>query len=118
MDKQRIIGDIKKIITKHKIGFRIKVLACQDPIEIDKNLFHLKILSSVLKKNRINPILKPSFGATVINFLKDKGIDAFAFGFGSKGCAHAKNEYVKIKNLIKGVNILEDYVKELDFRLN
>jgi acetylornithine deacetylase/succinyl-diaminopimelate desuccinylase-like protein len=50
----------------------------------------------------------------VINFLQDKGIESFAFGFGSKGQAHVKNEYVKINNLYKGVEVLEDYVKELD----
>jgi acetylornithine deacetylase/succinyl-diaminopimelate desuccinylase-like protein len=71
-------------------------------------------LSGVLEKHKIKPQYKPSFGATVITFLKDKGIEAFAFGFGSKGCAHSTNEYVKIENLRKGVEVLKDYVIKLD----
>ncbi|MCM8787660.1 MAG: M20/M25/M40 family metallo-hydrolase, partial [Candidatus Omnitrophica bacterium] len=55
-----------------------------------------------------------SFGATVINFLKEKNIEAFSFGFGTSGTAHTKDEYVKIDNLLLGIEVLEEYVKVLD----
>jgi succinyl-diaminopimelate desuccinylase len=109
-----IIKRIEKIIKKQKIKYKIKILAHQKPIEIDKNIPAIKILRSVLKKNRIKGRLSPSFGATVITFLKDVGVESFSFGFGSKGNAHIKNESVKINNLNKGVKILNDYVKQLD----
>ncbi|MDP2922596.1 MAG: ArgE/DapE family deacylase [Candidatus Omnitrophota bacterium] len=114
MQKQRIIADIEKIIKKQKIKYKIKVLAHQRPIEIDENIPSIKILMRSLKKHRIKPNLKPSFGATVINFLQEKGIESFAFGFGSQGQAHAKNEYVKVDNLRKGIAILMDYLLEFD----
>lgn len=117
MQKQHIITDIEKIIKKQKIKYKIKVLAHQRPIEIDENIPSIKILMRSLKKHRIKPNLKPSFGATVINFLQEKGIESFAFGFGSKGQAHAKNEYVKVDNLRKGVKILMDYLLEFDSHL-
>ena len=109
-----IIKRIEKIIKKQKIKYKIKILAHQKPIEIDKNIPVIKILRSVLKKNKIKGVLSPSFGATVITFLKDAGVESFSFGFGSKGNAHIKNESVKIDNLNKGVEILNNYVKQLD----
>ncbi|UCG35475.1 MAG: M20 family metallopeptidase [Candidatus Omnitrophota bacterium] len=114
MNKKAIINAIEKIIKKEKIKYKMQVLAQQDPIEIDTQSFLIKTLKKVLKEHKIKPALKPSFGATVINFLKEKGIETFAFGFGSKGCAHTQNEYVRISNLEKGVYLLKDYLVKLD----
>jgi len=114
MEEKEIIKSIEKIIKKQKIKYKIKILANQAPLEIDENLPAIKILRSVLKKNKITGKIAPSFGATVITFLKDLGIESFSFGFGSKGNAHIKNESVKTANLEKGVKVLEDYVKQLD----
>ena len=114
MEEKEIIKSIEKIIKKQKIKYKIKILAHQSPLEIDKNIPVIKVLRSVLKKNNIEGKLQPSFGATVITFLKDVGIESFAFGFGSKGNAHTKNESVKIANLDKGVKVLKDYVRRLD----
>ncbi|MCM8831798.1 MAG: ArgE/DapE family deacylase [Candidatus Omnitrophica bacterium] len=112
--KEKIIKKIESIIKKEKIKYKIKILAHQEPIQIDKKIFPIKILKKVLVKHKIKSKLIPSFGATVINFLKDKNIETFSFGCGTKGQAHTKDEYVKIDNLLKGVKILEDYVKTLD----
>jgi succinyl-diaminopimelate desuccinylase len=114
MKQKDIISDIERIIKKHKIKYRLKILAQQGPMEINKNLLSIKILREVLRKNRIKSYLKPSFGATVINFLEEQGIRSFAFGFGSKSQAHARNEYVKVNNLYKGVKILMDYLLQFD----
>ena len=114
MEKKEIIKDIEKLLKKHIEKYKVTILASQPPIEIDKNNFLIKILEQTLKNHNIKPCLKPSFGATVINFLKDEGIESFAFGFGTEGCAHTKNEYVKIKNLYKGVDVLKDYIVSLD----
>lgn len=114
MKKEKIIRQIEKIVQKQKIKYRIKILAHQKPIEINKMMPAIRVLQRVLKENKINSKLKPSFGATVITFLLDEGIESFAFGFGSKGNAHTKNEYVKISNLEKGVKVLEEYVRKLD----
>ncbi len=114
MEEKDIIKDIEKIIRKQKIKYNIKILANQAPLEVDKNIPAIKALCQALRKNRIKIKFCPSFGATVITFLKTAGIDSFAFGFGSRKNAHVRNESVKIANLYKGVRVLEDYVKEMD----
>lgn len=114
MREGTIIKGIEKIIKKQKIKYKIKILANQAPLEVDENIAPIKILRKILKANRIKGKLSPSFGATVITFLKDAGIESFSFGFGSKGNAHVKDEYVTIDNLNKGVKVLYEYVKELD----
>ena len=114
MEKAKIIRAVKKTVDKYTNKYKIKVLAQQDPIEVNRRSFLIKALKSTLKKHRIKPELKPCFGATVINFLEQQNIKAFAFGFGSKGCAHTKNEYVRVSNLYKGVQVLKDYLLSLD----
>jgi succinyl-diaminopimelate desuccinylase len=114
MSEGRILKSIERIVKKQKVKYKMKILAHQKPLEINKNSFLIKVLKNALKENRIKPMLVPSFGATVVNFLIDRGIDSFAFGFGTKKQAHTKNEYVKIDNLYKGVGVLKSYVKELD----
>ncbi|UCD14842.1 MAG: ArgE/DapE family deacylase [Candidatus Omnitrophota bacterium] len=117
MKESQITKDLEKIIKRYKIRYKIKILARQSPIEIDKNSFLIKVLGKCLREHRIPVKFKPSFGATVINFLEDKGIETFSFGFGSKGCAHIKNEYVKISNLYRGVRVLEDFLTAADLAL-
>lgn len=117
MDKERIIQDIEKIVKKQKIKYKIETLTHQEPIEIKKDIFLIKNLRDVLKEQGIKAKCRASFGATVINFLTDKGIDSFAFGFGTKEQAHTKNEYVEIDNLYKGVRVLEAYLKRIDVLL-
>ena len=114
MKKEEIIKKIGKIVKKQKVRYKIKILAHQEPIQINKNCFLIKTLKKVLRENKIKPKFYASFGATVINFLIEKNIQTIAFGFGTKGRAHTTNEYVKIDNLIKGIKVLEDYIKKLD----
>jgi len=118
LTKEKIIKHLKRTFSKHLPKYKLTVLAHQEPIEIDKNSFLIKTLKSTLKSYGITPCLKPSFGATVINFLKKEGIETFAFGFGTKGCAHTKNEYVTIANLTRGVRVLRDYIINLDHYLD
>ncbi len=114
MNKDEIIAKIKKIIEKYHNRYKIKILAHQKPLEIIRNHFLIGLLKTVLKEHKIKQQYKASMGATVINFLKERGIESFAFGFGSRGCAHITNEYVKVINLRKGIKVLKDYVLELD----
>ena len=114
LNKERIVSRLKLIFSKYLPKYKLTVLAHQEPIEVDRNSFLIKIVEDTLKRYRIKPVLKASFGATVINFLKNEGIEAFAFGFGTEGCAHAKNEYVAIANLTNGVKVLKDYIVSLD----
>jgi len=114
MNKKSIEKKLRKIIEKYIKKYRIKILAHQKPLEIAKEHFLIKLMRKVLKKHKIKISYKASLGATVINFLSEKGIEGFCFGFGSKGCAHSANEYVKIKDLCQGIKVLKDYVLALD----
>ncbi|MCM8773379.1 MAG: ArgE/DapE family deacylase [Candidatus Omnitrophica bacterium] len=117
IDKETIINKIEKILKKYTNKYKINILAHQEPIEIDRDNLLISILKQTLKSYNIKPKLVPSFGATVITFLKDKGIENFAFGFGSRGCAHIKDEYVKIDNLYKGYNVLKSFLINLDSQI-
>jgi succinyl-diaminopimelate desuccinylase len=117
MRKEDIIATVERLIRKYKIPYRLKILAWQDAIEVEKDLISLVTLKKILKKHKIAPRLKASFGATVINFLQDRNIKSFAFGFGSSGTAHTKNEYARLSQLKKGAVVLLDYVRTLDQRV-
>ncbi len=114
LTKNKIVNYLKRVFDRYIKRYRIKILAHQAPIEIDSRCLLINVLKKTLKEHKLPLKLRPCFGATVINFLKDKGIDAFGFGFGSRGCAHTKNEYVNIDNLVKGTEVLRDYIIFLD----
>jgi acetylornithine deacetylase/succinyl-diaminopimelate desuccinylase-like protein len=68
-------------------------------------------LKKAMYKVKAKPTVKGSEGATVITFFQRQNIPAVACGFGSGGCAHTANEYVKIDDLYKGARILEEFLK-------
>ncbi|MBI5859897.1 MAG: M20/M25/M40 family metallo-hydrolase, partial [Nitrosarchaeum sp.] len=70
----------------------------QQPYRIDKNHSLVTQLWRAMRKLNIRPVIKGSEGATTITFFQDKDIPAVATVFGSGGCAHITDEYVKIDN--------------------
>ena len=68
-----------------------------------------------MRKLGVKPVLHGSEGATVITFFQAKDIPAIASGFGVEGCAHIADEYVKIDNLFKGAQVLEEFLKSYKF---
>ncbi len=114
MKVTQLVSYIERIVRRYVKRYRITILAQQEPAEVNMRSLGLRVLCKTLRKQKIKPVLKPSFGATVINFLQEKGIDTFAFGFGSRGCAHVKDEYVTVKNLVKGTEVLFDYICAMD----
>ncbi|MBN2482722.1 MAG: M20 family metallopeptidase [Candidatus Omnitrophica bacterium] len=109
-----ILERIEKIIKIHTGTYTLKILANQGPVEIDHDHFLVGLMRKILVQHNIPAHCKPSFGATVLTFLEARGIESFAFGFGSRGCAHTVNEYVKVSNLIKGTKVLYEYLEKLD----
>lgn len=114
MKAENIIRDIETIIKKYKIKYKLRIISCQLPVQIEKDNFFLKKLIEVLKEKKIKGQLKPSFGATVMSFLQERKIPSFATGFGTHGCAHIKDEYVKLSDLHQGLDVLWDYLVKLD----
>jgi len=54
-----------------------------------------------------------SKGATVLSYIPKK-TQSVIMGFGDPGVFHATNEYVSVKNILDGVNVLRDALLELD----
>jgi len=106
---------IKNTIKKHTRKFEIEIEGIQKPYSIEKEHPLVKYLTTAMKKIKVKPRIKGSEGATVITFFQDKGIPAVATGFGSGGCAHTANEYVKIDTLCKGALVLEEFLRSYKF---
>lgn len=108
--KEEIIKKIKNIMKSVTKNFRIKITASQEPCQTDSN--HILVRS--LKESSIDTIgkyeLKGSQGATVMTFFDKYGIPSVATGFGSAKCAHATDEYVSIDNLVKGYQMLKNFL--------
>jgi len=114
-DKE-ILKDLKSIIRKYTPKFKIEITGAQKPYKIDEGHSLVKHLAGAIKKFSRIPLIKGSEGATTITFFQKKNIPAVATGFGSRGCAHVVNEYVKIENLHKGALVLEEFLKNYKFR--
>jgi succinyl-diaminopimelate desuccinylase len=115
MKELEILKNIKKIIQKYTKEFKIEIEGIQKPYKIHKDHPLVDNLIKAMRKINVKPIIKGSEGATTMTFFQDKNIPAIATGFGSRGCAHIANEYVKIDNLYKGARVLEEFLKNYRF---
>jgi len=111
MSENKILRDLKKILRRHTRHFALEIEGIQKQYEIDPAHPLVVTLAGAMKKLGVRPRLKGSEGATTITFFQDKGIPAVATGFGSGGCAHAADEYVKVDDLYKGTQVLEEFLK-------
>ncbi len=107
MNPRQILRQIKKIISSKVNKFSLEIDSLQAPYEISKG--HTLVKHILKSDKRFN--LSGSEGATVITFFKKHNIPALATGFGSGGCAHIADEYVKVSNLYQGALALERFVK-------
>ena len=122
MSEGAILKYIQGIIQKHVQKFsrksgmpqnavKIEIEGIQKPYWINKNQSLVKYLTMAAKKLKVQQRIKGSEGATTITFFQEQNIPAVATGFGSAGCAHIADEYVKIDNLYKGAMVLEEFIK-------
>jgi len=113
-DNQKdILRDIRKVIKQEAKRYKIEIQGIQKPYEISRN-HHL--VEAIRKVNRVvvgRENIAASEGATVISFFQELNIPALAYGCGSGGCAHASDEYIKIKDLYRGAVALEEFLKSL-----
>lgn len=110
-----ILKALKGILNKHVKVFKIEIQGIQQPYTISKNHPLVVHMMQAIKKFRVKPKLNGSEGATVITFFQHKKIPAISCGFGTSGCAHIADEYVKIRNLYKGALVLEDFLLNYKF---
>lgn len=112
---KEIINKLKNIIQRYSRNFKIEIEGIQEPYQIGRGHILVKSLLKAAKKTKVRSRIKGSEGATVITFFQNKNIPALATGFGSSGCAHIADEYVKIDNLYKGALVLEEFIKSYRF---
>jgi succinyl-diaminopimelate desuccinylase len=112
MNPQQLLKIIRKIVSKDTKKFKIEIEALQYPSELDRGNYLVNCLIKTNKRLSNKAKIKGSEGATVMSFFNEKKIPALATGFGSRGCGHASDEYVKINDLYKGAKAIEEFIKE------
>ncbi|MDD5431692.1 MAG: M20 family metallopeptidase [Candidatus Omnitrophica bacterium] len=112
----RVLRDIKALVKKYNPNFEIEVEGIQEPFIINEKHYLVSQLCSAMRSAGIRPALKGSEGATTISFFDAQDIPSIATGFGSLGCAHIADEYVKVENLYKGALVLKEFL--LNFKFN
>lgn len=95
---------------------KIQIEGIQKPYSINENHPLVTYLLKAARKIKVASCVSGSEGATTITFLQNKHIPAVATGFGCRGCAHIADEYVKINNLYKGAQVLEEFLKSYRFK--
>ncbi|MFC1804719.1 M20 family metallopeptidase [Candidatus Omnitrophota bacterium] len=115
MAAEKILKDLKRVIRKHASSARIEIEAVQKPYAIKEGHSLVRYLVQAARTERLKASIKGSEGATTITFFQKNGIPAVATGFGSKGCAHISDEYVKINNLYRGARVTERFLKNYNF---
>lgn len=116
MSTKDFLKDLRSVIGKRTNKFEIEIEGEQEPYFISEKHPLICGLKSAAKRMGVEARVKGSEGATVITFFQHKNIPAVATGFGSEGCAHTADEYVKISNLHKGAQVLEEFLKKYRFR--
>ena len=117
MSAKAVLADLKRLIAKRAKKFKIKIDGIQAPYEIDKRHVLAESLLKCWSGHSKSAGFKGSEGATVITFFKERGIPAVATGFGFRGCAHINDEYVRIDDLCRGAEALEEFLRgEIKFK--
>ena len=111
MDADSLILEIRKAIEKATKNYKLETLNMQLPYEMNRNSPLITTLESAMKKNGVEPKIKGSDGATVMTFFQKYKIPAISFGVGPD-MAHQTDEYVEIGALVKGAQVLIDFLKE------
>ena len=106
---------IKEALGKEAKRFKVRIDDIQQPYEIKADPIHmLRSFWMSISDLRHRLRSKGSEGATVITFFQKHKIPAFATGWGAHGTLHANDEYIYIKSLYRGTQVLEEYIKEYD----
>jgi len=112
----KFIADLKKIIRKSTDSFKLEIEDLQKPYQISRDHPLVAQLSGAMKRLGMARRICGSEGATTITFFAQKGIPAIATGFGSSGCCHTADEYIKIDTLFNGARVLEEFLKTYRFK--
>ena len=115
MSARDILKNFKSLVKKYARRYKIEIEGIQAPYFIEERHALISSLTEAMRKFKVRPVISGSEGATVITLFQHKNIPAVATGFGSGGCAHMSNEYVRIENLYKGALVLEQFLESYRF---
>lgn len=113
-DGARILRLIRRSFDETGIRYKLIVDDLQRPYEIPSSHRLVTSLKRAAEDFSLKSAVKGSEGATVITFFQNKGIPAVATGYGSSGCAHATDEFVRCRDLWRGALVLERFIKLFD----
>ena len=109
-----ILKKIRAVIKSETDRFKIEIDDLQLPYEINRKHPFVKTYLQTAKAMGFEAVVKGSEGATVMTFFKKHRIPAFATGFGANGTAHTNDEYIFVRSLYRGTQVLEKFVKNHD----
>lgn len=107
---KKLLKEVKKIIERTTKKYQIEILDAQNPYE-GKNENLVKKLKCAMKKVGIEPKVTGVKGAIGFSFFNKRKFSIIGTGFSVSGQCHATDEYITIKNLIKGVEVLKEFIK-------
>ena len=114
MNPADILKTIRQIVRNETRNFKIEIDSLQQPFEISPGHPLVRAYFKAARAMGVPVLAKGSEGATVMTFLGDCGIPAFATGYGSCGTAHTTDEYAVIENLYRGAGLLARFIKDYD----
>jgi acetylornithine deacetylase/succinyl-diaminopimelate desuccinylase family protein len=111
-----ILTRLRRRFDATRFSYRIEINDIQQPYELDTDHAMVRSLKKAGQSFGGHPAIKGSEGATVITFFKKKRIPAIATGCGVRGMAHATDEYVRVRDLVRGARVLEKFITLFDAR--
>lgn len=115
MDHRKLIAGLKRHARRFARRFTVEIEGVQQPYEIRQDHPLVAMLTKAMHACGVRPNITGSEGATVISFFQAAGIPSIATGFGTTGCCHIADEYVKEENLYKGARVIEEFFKTFAF---
>ncbi len=114
MNSASVLKKMKEVIKSVTPKFKLELDDVQLPYEINRDDSRVKLYLEIARQMGNQAVVKGSEGATVITLFKKHKIPAFATGFGAHGTAHTNDEYIFVKSLYRGTQVLEEFIKQYD----
>jgi succinyl-diaminopimelate desuccinylase len=106
--------ELVRLFARHLPGFKIEILSSRPGLSTPKNDPHIQRLAQAIRRHGPKGnVLEAAPWFADCGVFGEAGIPSIAFGPGSIRQAHTRDEFVEIDQLVLGVEILEDYLREL-----
>jgi tripeptide aminopeptidase len=103
---------LKQTCARHKARLNLEIVNIYRSFKLNRNEPIVKAAIKALHKSGIKPILKRTGGGSDANVFNLRGIPSIIMGVGMDK-VHTTNERVKIRDMVKGAEILLRLIEEL-----